>query len=74
MMVKLHTRVKRKLGLITSRKHRFRNVKGKKGAKTFLSEEKARKYALEIMKLNENEFGIIPAKRNKKFRIVKKAS
>ncbi len=66
-MPKLHTRVKRKFALTTSRKHRFRNVTGKKGDKTFLTAEKAKKYAEDN---GLKKFEIVPAKRNKRFKII----
>ena len=69
-MVKLHTRIKRKLNITRSRRGRFRNIDGKKGAKTFSTADKAKDYALNVLKKEEGSFGIEPAKRNKRFKIV----
>ena len=66
-MPRIHTRVKRKLNVTTCRRGTGRNTGRKKGIKTFLSKETASKYAKETMKLEK--FNILPAKKNKKFKI-----
>jgi len=66
-MPKLHTRVKRKLGLVTSKKHKFINITKKNGQKTFLTEEKAKAHA-DSLKLKK--YSIEPAKKNKRFKVV----
>ncbi|MCK5282582.1 MAG: hypothetical protein KAK00_04185 [Nanoarchaeota archaeon] len=70
-MPRIHTRIKRKLGITSSRKGRFRNVEGKNSAKTFSTEDKAKEYALKTSKLAEGSFNITKAKKNKRFKIIK---
>ena len=60
--------MKRSLGLTTSRKHRYRNVDKKTGTKTFSTEENAKKHA-DLLKLEEGKYTIVPAKKNKRFKI-----
>jgi len=66
-MPRLYTRTKRKLNITSSRKGRFRNIKGKHGTRTFKTEEQAKEYATNVLKLKE--FNIVPAKKNKKFKV-----
>jgi len=68
-MARIHTRVKRALRLNTSKRHVFRNIIGKPGAKTFTTKEKAEEYAKNVLKFDKYE--ILPAKRDKKFKVVK---
>ena len=68
-MPRIHTRVKRKLNVTTCRRGTGRNTGRKVGAKTFTTKESAEKYALETRKLKEGSYGIVPAKKNKKFKI-----
>jgi hypothetical protein len=70
-MARMYTKTKRKLELCTKFKHRFWNIKGKNGPKTFTTIEKAKQYALKVLKLVEGKFSIIPAKKNKKFKVEK---
>ena len=65
-MPRIHTRVKRKLNMTTTRKGRFLNVKGKKGAKTFSREDLAHEHA---KKLGLENYSVVPAKRNKRFKL-----
>ena len=65
-MPRIYTRAKRKLNITSSRLGRFRNIKGKKGAKTFKTEERAKEYATTVLKLKE--FSVVPAKKNTKFK------
>ena len=64
----MHTRIKRKFRLTTGKPHKLRLRK--KGAKTFSTEDKARDYAFNVLKLKEGKFNIVPAKRNKRFKII----
>ena len=68
-MPRIHTRVKRKLNITTCRRGTGRNTGRKPGPKTFTTKESATKYATETRKLKEGSFNIVPAKRNKKFKI-----
>ena len=71
----MHTRIKRKIGLNSHFRHRIRpdsEVKSK-GAKTFKTEEGARSWA-EKNKLSPAQYTIEKAKRNKRFKVVKKSS
>ena len=69
-MIKIHTRIKRKLNITRSRRGRFRNIEGKKGAKTFSTADKAKDYALNVLKKKEDSFEIVPAKKNKRFKVL----
>ncbi len=63
-MTKMHTRIKRGLGLTSSHNHKIRVRKGN-GKRTFKTEEAALAYAKE-----HNLTGkIIPAKKGKRFQI-----
>ena len=68
-MGKMHTRVKRKLGLTKSFRH-GKSYKGlkKHGPKTFKTEESANKWAAEH-KLDKGKYTLVPAKKRKKFKI-----
>ena len=70
-MVKIHTRLKRKFGLTSSFRHTrfFSGVKKKTGAKTFPTNESAVEYA---KKQGITDYDIVPAKRDKRFKIAKK--
>ncbi|MBS3136473.1 hypothetical protein J4401_05965 [Candidatus Woesearchaeota archaeon] len=68
-MKRLHTRVKRLLGVTKSR-WGLRNTEKKSRPRTFLTEEKAREYATGTMKLSDSSYTIASAKRDKKFKIV----
>ena len=68
-MPRIHTRVKRKLNITSSRRGTGRDTGRKTGAKTFLTKESALKYAKDTRKLKEGTYSIVPAKRNKKFKI-----
>jgi hypothetical protein len=70
-MPRLFTRAKRKLRMTTSKHSKSRKRTKKKGAKTFKTAEKAKEYAQKVLKLAEDKFKIVPAKRNKKFKVVK---
>jgi len=72
-MGKLHTRVKRKLGLTTSISYRKRNqgLVKKHGQRTFKTEETAHKWAAEH-KLDKGKYTLVPAKKRKKFKITMK--
>jgi hypothetical protein len=72
IMPRLHTRIKRGLRLNTSKLHTHINIKGKPGAKTFKTEDKAKEYATTTLKLEEGKFDIMPAKKNKKFKVIEK--
>lgn len=69
-MTKMHTRLKRMLGLTTPGKRNL-TTKKKKGARTFSTSDKAKEYAINILKLPEDKFSIVTAKRNKRFKIIK---
>ena len=69
-MKKIHTRVKRTLGLNTNLKHRYRSVKGKNGARTFSTSDRATEYAKTVLNLNESSYTLAPAKKNKRFKII----
>ena len=64
-MPRLHTRVKRKLDITTSRRGK-KNATPKKGARTFSTEDQAKKYA-EEKKIKD--YTIVPAKKGKRFKI-----
>ncbi|MFH1211483.1 MAG: hypothetical protein V1659_00975 [Candidatus Woesearchaeota archaeon] len=64
------TRVKRSLRICTHRKHSCLNKTKKHGEKTFSTKENAEKHAKEVLKLKE--YSIAPAKKDKRFKIVKK--
>jgi len=71
-MAKMHTRIKRRLGLSTHLKH-YRNsnsvIKSSR-PKTFKTEEGAKAWA-EKNKLKTEQYSLKPAKNNKKFIVVK---
>jgi len=70
-MVKMHTRIKRKIGLNTHFRH-YRNsssVVKTNGPKTFNTEESAHACAAK-QNLSPEQYFLKPAKRNKKFIIV----
>lgn len=72
-MIKQHTRRKRNLGINSRRfKHRFifTSVKKKNRPKTFSTEKMAHEHA-KTLKLKENEYVVIKAKKNKRFQIKK---
>lgn len=69
-MKRLSTRTKRYLKLSRSRMHGNRFHVKINRPKTFATEENAKKYAADVMKLNEGSYKLEPAKRNKKFKIV----
>lgn len=69
-MPKMHTRVKRMMGFTTPGKH-SRIYRKKRGARTFSTSDKAKEYAISILKLPEDKFSIATAKRNKRFKIIK---
>ncbi|MAE42617.1 hypothetical protein CMO93_02510 [Candidatus Woesearchaeota archaeon] len=69
-MSKIHTRVKRKLGLTTSLRHRrFGSKTSKHGPRTFKTEEAAHQWATG-KNINKGTYKLVPAKKNKRFKIV----
>ncbi len=69
-MRKMHTRIKRMLGLSHNRRHSETNEK-KNRAKTFSTPEAAKEHASKTG-LKEGEYIIEPAKKNRRFRLAKK--
>jgi len=70
MVRKVHTRIKRRKALVSSFSHRgfFSNIAKKIGAKTFSTKEQAEEHA-KTQKLKADSYEIIPAKKNKRFKI-----
>jgi hypothetical protein len=70
-MPKMHTRKKRLMGLSSGKKHRFyfQTVKKKTGDRTFRTSEQADAYAKES---GVKSYDVIPAKKDKRFKIVAK--
>ncbi len=70
MVKKIHTRTKRKFGLTSSFGHKnfFSGKVGKRGDKTFKTQEAAKAYAKE-KGLKDTEYLLVPAKRDKKIKI-----
>ena len=72
-MGKMHTRVKRKLGLTTSFRHGKTNLSivKKHGPRTFKTEESAHKWAADN-KLDKSKYDLIHTKKRLKFKIAMK--
>ena len=71
-MRRLHTRVKRLLGISTKRMHGNRSYVKISRAKTFPTQESANKYAAEVMKLGHGSYSLESTKKNRRFKIVAK--
>lgn len=71
-MKKIHTQIKRKWGLTTSKKHYsfFHKVESKPRQKTFKTEEAANEYA-EKLGLTQGGYKLSKVKHNKKFKITR---
>jgi hypothetical protein len=68
-MAKVHTRMKRRLGISTHKRGFTNNPIKKKGAKTFPSEESANKYAADN---SITDFKLKKVKKGLRFQIVSK--
>ena len=70
MVKKIHTRTKRKFGLTSSFGHKnfFSGTTGKRGPKTFKTQEAAKAHAKE-KGLKDSEYILVPAKKGKKIKI-----
>ena len=68
-MAKIHTRMKRRLGISTHKRGTMSKPVKKKGAKTFPSEESANAYATNN---DINDFKLIKVKKGLRFQIVSK--
>jgi hypothetical protein len=66
-MVKMHTRMKRRLGISTHKRGNIHNLIKKKGAKTFPTEERAKEYAAEK---GIKKFELKKVKKGLRFQIV----
>ncbi|MFH1848929.1 MAG: hypothetical protein ABH879_01960 [archaeon] len=64
--MKIHTRRKRLLSLVSGKRHQKRAEK-KHGSKTFATEESAKKWAEEN---KVKEYKLEPAKKNRRFKVV----
>jgi len=69
-MGKMHTRIKRRLGLTTSLSYgnKDQSLGKNRGPKTFKTEESAHKWAAEN-KIDKGKYTLVPAKKHKKFKI-----
>lgn len=73
-MARINTKMKRLNRLSTTLRHTFFFKGGanpKKGDRTFKTAEGAEKWAVEVLKLKKSAYTIVPAKKDKKFKIEK---
>jgi hypothetical protein len=67
IMAKMHTRMKRRLGISTHKRGNIPSLHKKKGPKTFATEERANEYAKEQ---GITKFELKSVKKDKRFQIV----